>query len=69
MKLKNSETMTNSTSLQSEKSRAAAGVVNIIGLIAGALIAAASLATLSPIGFFGGLAGALFCLDGMRQSW
>lgn len=60
--------MTNSTALrQPAKPLSASYVINAIGLIAGATVAAASLATLSPLSFFAGLAAALFCLDGTRH--
>lgn len=68
MKLKTDTNMTNSTLARRDSSISTSYVLNFIGLIAGATVALASLVTLSPIGFFTGLAGAMFCLDGVRQS-
>lgn len=42
-------------------------VLNLAGLIGGAAVALASLIGWgSPIGFFSGLAAAMYCLDGVR---
>lgn len=44
-------------------------VLNLLGLFAGVAVAVTSMWLGSPIGFFIGLAGALYCVDGVRQSW
>lgn len=68
MKIKNDMNMTNSTILkQSENNSSATYVLNLVGLIAGGVVAVASLVAMSPVGFFAGLAGAMFCLDGVRS--
>ncbi len=65
--------MTDSTSLSARQRCTAPSlsfILNLIGVIAGGLVALVSLvAWLSPIGFFSGLVGAFFCLDPVRQSW
>lgn len=58
--------MTQTTQLEESKKISAAYVMNLIGVIAGSIISVAALTIMSPIGFFGGLAGTLFCLDGIR---
>ncbi len=67
MKIKKDIDMTNSTfSQQIGNSLSTAYVLNFLGVIAGGMVAVASLVAMSPIGFFLGLAGAMFCLDGVR---
>lgn len=45
-------------------------MLNLLGVIAGAATALASIAAwASPIGFFSGVAAAFYCLDPVRQSW
>ncbi|MCM1309582.1 MAG: hypothetical protein NC301_00970 [Bacteroides sp.] len=61
--------MTNLTTLQqNEKNLTAAYVLNFLGVVAGGTVAAVSLATMSPIGFFAGIAAAMFCLDGIKPN-
>ncbi len=75
MKLNHTKVMTPSAISSSNRSRRSAApslsyVFNFMGVIAGAGVAVASLiGWSSPIGFFCGLAGALYCVDGVRQSW
>jgi len=58
--------MNNSTSLSESKNYSVSYALNFVGLIAGAAVCATSLATMSPVGFFAGLAAAMYCLDGVR---
>lgn len=67
--------MTTSAITSANRSRHSAApslsyILNLFGVIAGAGVALTSLIGWgSPIGFFCGVAGAFYCLDGVRQSW
>ncbi len=75
MKLNQTKAMTTSAITSEKCNRPSAAsslahVLNLLGVIAGAGVALISMIGWgSPIGFFCGLAGALYCLDGVRQSW
>lgn len=74
MKLNQTEIMTTSAITPANRRRTAVRtfsyVLNFVGVIAGAAVALAALIGWgSPIGFFSGLAGGFFGLDGVRQSW
>lgn len=75
MKIKYMNDMATWTTSAAERSQRSTGcslstVWNLLGVIAGGAVALAGLMGWggAPV-FFGGVAGAFFCLDAVRQSW